>query len=791
MTVTRMFTGKLYGSKRGEWSFGAAYLPLNATLTSPEKRIVSREELARLEERELSEEDVRALAEARLTVELAAEAWDRRTGKDPLTSTDFLRRLSDDPAARARIRHHVAKHQGASLTKLTTHDAAVRDRVRMVPVMLDGEYLQIQGLPLAGLTEDDLHGWPVYRLEQDNELEKGFTVLTWKMPTLEGIAPEVATKAMLYAEHINAQQREHGQGIIAEQCMLPLTSIWESTTAGRLQRRLVSTTGVGPGYQWKEAVRDDRASFHANSEVVGKFRLAPFNRKFVAAIEQLAAGDQVDLASVTMNVSPTPGRAAGRDDDGLEELRIQRTGVQATLDAYQVSARASSGAAAALADLISEAKSSLARLDRDIELQATQALAATEPGVVDEGFVGTLADLCAITEKADHPLPPAINRAWRELLVPGEVTCEAWSPWAEISFALAIPTDTGLHETRQVSFTVANKTRGFLRTGPDGSEQIRRDAYYRRIAPEAYRLRMVGQRDLGQLAGRMDIDTQTLSSNLVGLLKGTRGPYQGTPVYSAASKNLYRAGLDCAVPSTRAIVYTLLAQAGRLPWDLPGQTSAIPSAPDALPARVEGLDVAETLRWIDHLDDTHLALNATWSVASWSAGGEHDSRQVLAYVTAHTDPTVAGLMAAMGWKTRAAADRHLLGRRATGGRRQPLVIEIHPDDRSVGSGNVAYDQQRLRPIVCPWADCGWDRGLHVLPVPECPDAVICPACRRMPSDPTLVFPPSYLQQFEGPYGNHTAKSKNAAAAGGTRIVASPTQIPAAWRRTRDRQRPAA
>lgn len=750
ITLTRLLTGRILKVKRGQWDRGQGAMLVGYTVD---------------EDGTISLGDAVQQRVARLAFERAAAAFDevravQQTGVQPQITPE---RIVADLAVAGAVKRSNKKRDrwgnqiaGTSLVSANPK-VALLTILRDIPAYATGQLVRQQGLPMTGLDERDIHGFPVFHPPGAGPEAKGFTVFSWKLPLPSGGWGSEATlvKAFRYYEWLKEHDRRS-----AVESEWPLSGLF-TATRGDDQFRLLHASG---GYQWRRYPSSKGYSKDL-SVAIGKFDHSLTVTRLVDAIvaklevEGLAP-EEIGLAGVP--ATPGPGIGIPVDSSGIEARRLEVESRYARARELAIEATNER----ARADYCGDADrlaGELDVLDRQLaELGESPVDPDNEPAAqsIEIGELATL--LSVLLDTAGEPVDPAVTELLSRLITGGTLR-GCWDdadPWAEFEFHLRVQTTRGWRTVGPITFELGNSSQGSDRC-----------AWHRRMRRVA-ELRMAHGHEIEELAARLG--AQPTPQRLFRTLTQTVAEIFGV------TTNVAAAMVDHPISSTRAALWAI-HHGGPLP-------------------QLDGLDPDQGGRHIEVLRDSYLAPGATWAVPAAFLGGERTRRDVARWVQAHsaTDldagAPICALAHAMGWRCpRDAATAQARRQPKAGGSLQPALVEKWSADRRPdwGSGGswikdpvsgarvrakgVSDDDKRLRIRRCPW--CETRTILQPIPCLEGgDDPVLCVTCRRKPDDPSHVFPAEYLQPWEGPFGRSTTDDRKVRDAGqraGTRLAPPP------------------
>jgi len=771
-TVTRLLTGRIFHMRRNEWLGGIGSLPLGFRLLSDEdKRPVVGDE-----------DDV---ACARLLLDLAATAYDQLhrelADDEERIDVDVIVRELSAAGAKKRSNKKADKHgmliAGSPLDTLSNPRAGVKSLLEVLPAYSsDGVIRRTQGLPMAGLTRHDVHGMTIYRQDEtdvtDAHKTKGVVLFEWVFPkpiTALGIEEqwaddETLLKASKYLEHLSASSDRPPP----TRKMWPFAGLFKSEHDG-LYFRLVHGSG---GYQWRSS--RSRGFNRDDNRAVGKFDHRLVAERFVDALLCRLEDEGIDPRTTVI----TKRRNMPRPDVDRVSLLQKQLGELETEFAQSQDAARKAKSARSRADHQAHADKVGQQIDDVLaELDAANAAATSSETIEiapDTISVATLATLLSVLlDTCDTGTEPEVCDALQRIVTNGTIT-DCWddaAPWATFSCSVLVRTTSGVRPV-PISFEIGNTSQG-----------VDRRAFPRRME-RVLAHRMTTDITIDDLASRLGY--QPSASSVADNLHATLTPKlvdAGLPALAAS--RAASALVDCPILSTRDIVWRLITH-------------------QALPTVVENLTPLATTRHIEALRDTYLSSRFVWPVRSWSSGGERQRREITRWVDANTShddwdngAPLQGLLKAVGWKPRHASGivqkhiHNIISPANDGIARLLERTEPWPSgsftNPATGSRKDAVPDalKRIRLRSCP--HCDYRHGLLPLPCPELGvDPVLCPSCRRQPTDPSWVLPESYLLPWDGPFGRSTTDERTPKVSGqriGTTLGTAPT-MPTATRATR-------
>lgn len=606
-TVTRLLTGRIFHMRNNEWLAGPGSLPLGYSLESEE---VKRPVVG----------DANEVALARLLIQLAAQAYnqlDRTLDKEETAVgvETIIKALSAHGATKRSNRRsdkHGTAIAGTSLQSVSSPKQVVISLLEVLPAYgADGVVRRMQKLPIAGLTQHDVHGMAIYKSLQPGGTEardefksKGSVLFSWTFPKptdSDGndeawASTEELSHAAKYLEHLQVVK----EGAPSTKTLWPFSGLFKAEN----EQSFYHFTHNSGGYQWR--VSEKIAYYKGSSAAVGKFDHTLVTTRFVEALLQKLEDEGIDPRQVQVT---KPRKVPPDAHGGTRALEAELADLQQRFDAAQRSAREAQSDRSRLQHQAvgDELSLQLDALEAKLAVAAEQIsthVDAVKPDLLEVSSLATL--LSVLLDTAGGPTDHSVSEALRRIVISGTIT-GCWddaSPWGAFSCKVRVPNDRGISRLVNITFEVGNTSQGSDRKG-----------FHRRVA-RLLALRMTTPLTLDALAPRLG--AQPTPAHVGRMLHEAFVPlFTARGLAQKTASHLVSALLDCPIDSTRDIIWRLLHD-------------------QELPVTIEDLDAHDTQRHIEELRDHYLSPNFRWTCDSWSAGGEKQRREIARWVAGHT-----------------------------------------------------------------------------------------------------------------------------------------------------------
>lgn len=717
-TLTRLLTGRIYRVRQNGWLAGANMLPLGFALEEGE---LKRPILG----------DAQDVACARLLLHAAARAWtDIKTGAAPDPEAVPRKILTELARLGATKRsNRKANSYGTPIAGVAV-DTVVDPKMTLISLLNElsayshaGILRRPQQLPMPGLNQHDVHGMTIYvPVRKDGAATapdpnaKGTIFFDWTFPKPLDSAGEpeawasedVLAEAAAYLNYLKSTSAQPWSTRAAH----PFSGMFKANEDGQYLHLVHS----GTGYQVR--ISSGRAYYKSKSAAIGKFDNDDFNRAFVDALINKIEVEGIDPRQVRFRQPRQPSTPE------VSDTQNRLTALTAQFHSAQASSRAATTALSRrdhqqTADGLALQIEALQEV-ADREATARETTQECEPDRLDVSDLATLLSL--VLDSSSKGLPTAVCRLLQSMIVDGRIE-QCWddsAPWARFRCSVRLQAEHGITRPVEVVFEVGNTTQG-----------TDRKAFDRRMR-QVLELRMTTDASVEELAARLGRQpTPSHVGQCLGAALTTVFTDRGVPPKNARAAAV--ALIDCPIASTREIVWRTLHR-------------------QALPRTIENLDEKDSARHTEAIVDRYLSPQFSWSVKAWSSGGERKRREMLRYVEARGDVAGTsltelqhslGLAENIGFVT-----SHVHDVKARKDDAIARVLEAHPSATRGPRGGGAPSLVRRR--ACPHCR---ERLPLPLPVPETgADPVLCGSCMRLADDPTHVFPDSYRELWEGPFG---------------------------------------
>ncbi len=486
-------------------------------------------------------------------------------------------------------------------------------------------------------------------------------------------------------------------------------------------------TGNGRPRGWPTLVTDEQLTHHATANASS---LQSAIGRELAALGRKLRGRQAALTTRHLPASQSKARALSRDlarlDNQITEWQLyvigaekERLKASATeSDSYDAAKQVEARYRSELDHLRDQANQIRTKLEQH------QVPPKPEPALTQADFSSLEAVAAGLQHawNANGGVPAELATVCEKLFrrsLKGQVnTTGTRITW---TISVFVPLKDGTHGTYTLEVATINTAR---RTSAHRS-------------PELFaRMFLVDQRTIPDIATEWGIDSSASTNSyaiqiLAGFLRDTHqvdGHQRSLP-----SRHLRGVILDLPIPEVRRVIWSYLT----------GDDQAS-----------NGLDPAY-VNWIIHTYTQNIPWGESWTSSTWTL-----ERKLANLILNQPDPAqgIPILQACtelgVDYDTLVALTRS--GSIHNSGWRTPPLFT-----RNWNRGEIGIQQRRLCLPTCPHPDCpargaGSDDptlanatvlASHILHTPETPDGTLCPACRRMPSNPSVHFPASYLQPW--------------------------------------------